>query len=196
MTDAPNTSKQWVRWFVDYSALAAFLVAFFVSGRNMQTATWALVAASAVALVVGFAVERRLAPVPLIAGGAALVFGGLALFFHDTRLLKIKPTVMNTLFAILLLGGLALKKNPLKLILSDAFDLPEAAWRRLTVNYALFFLALAVLNEIVWRTQPDATWVLFRFPGLMILTFIFSVAHAPLLMKHLKADKVPPPPTE
>jgi intracellular septation protein len=194
MSEQPQASKQWVRWFVDYSALGAFLIAFFVSGRNMQTATWALVAASAVALVVGFAVERRLAPVPLIAGGAALVFGGLALVFHDTRLLKIKPTVMNTLFAILLLGGLALKKNPLKLILSDAFELPEPTWKRLTVNYALFFLSLAVLNEIVWRTQPDATWVLFRFPGLMILTFAFSLAHTPLLMKHLKADKTPPPP--
>ncbi|WP_091735561.1 inner membrane-spanning protein YciB [Phenylobacterium immobile] len=201
MTETPakttaRTSASWIRWFVDYSALVAFLIAFFVSGRDMTTATWALVAASAVALVIGVAVERRLAPVPLIAGGAALVFGGLALVFHDTRLLKIKPTVMNTLFAILLLGGLVLKKNPLKLILSDAFDLPEATWKRLTVNYALFFLFLAALNEIVWRTQADATWVLFRFPGLMILTFAFSLAHTPLLMKHLKTDKPPPPPTE
>jgi intracellular septation protein len=191
---AAETKNQWVRWFVDYSALVAFLVAFFVSGRNMTTATWALVAASAVALVVGFAVERRLAPVPLIAGGAALVFGGLALVFHDPRLLKIKPTVMNTLFAILLFGGLALKKNPLRLILSDAFDLPEKTWRQLTINYGVFFLALAALNEAVWRTQPDATWVLFRFPGLMVLTFAFSLAHAPLLLKHLKADETPPPP--
>lgn len=197
MSEAPQTPKpaaQWVRWFVDYSALAAFLIAFFVSGKNMQAATWALVAASAVSLAVGYAVERRLAPVPLVAGGAALVFGGLALVFHDPRLLKIKPTVMNTLFAVLLLGGLALKKNPLRLILSDAFDLPEATWRRLTINYALFFLSLAALNEIIWRTQADATWVLFRFPGLMILTFAFSLAHAPLLMKHLKTDQTPPPP--
>ena len=136
-------------------------IAFFVSGKNMQAATWALVAASAVSLAVGYAVERRLAPVPLVAGGAALVFGGLALVFHDPRLLKIKPTVMNTLFAVLLLGGLALKKNPLRLILSDAFDLPEATWRRLTINYALFFLSLAATVAFCVLSQLAAVPILW-----------------------------------
>lgn len=188
--------RQWVRWFVDYSALAVFLVAFFASGKKMETATWALVAGSLVALVVGFAVERRVAPVPLIAGGAALVFGGLSLAFHDDRLLKIKPTVMNALFSIGLFVGMAMGKHPLKLFLSDAFDMPEPAWRRLTINYGLFFAALAVLNEAVWRTQSNEVWVLFRFPGLLILTFVFSIAHAPMLMKYVKAEDLPPPPTE
>lgn len=188
--------RQWVRWFVDYSALAAFLGAFFLSGKNMQVATMALVAGSAVALIVGFAVERRLAPLPLIAGGAALIFGGLSLLFQDERLLKIKPTIMNALFALGLLGGMVLGKNPLKLMLGDAFDMPAATWRRLTLNYAAFFAVLAVANEIVWRTQPDDIWVLFRFPGLMIVTFAFSIAHAPLLMKYIKTADPPPPPTE
>src|SRR5690606_38972143 len=152
MTDQ---TRKWVRWFVDYSALVIFLAAFFLTGRDMTKATWALVAGSAVALAVGFLVERRLAFFPLIAGGAALVFGGLSLFFHDSRLLKIKPTVMNALFGAVLLGGLALRKHPLKLLLGEAFDMPEAAWRRLTIHYALFFLFLAVLNEAVWRTQTD-----------------------------------------
>lgn len=188
--------RHWVRWFVDYSALFIFAVAFFASGRDMQKATWALVAGSAIALVVGLAVERRLAPFPAIAGGAALVFGGLSLFLHDPRVLKVKPTVMNTIFAVTLLGGLALGKNPLKLLLGDSFDMPEATWRRLTVNYALFFLALAGLNEAVWRTQSDSVWVVFRFPGMLILTVLFSFAHAPLLMKYVRADELPPPPTE
>jgi intracellular septation protein len=87
-------------------------------------------------------------------------------------------------------------KNPLRLLLGDSFEMPETTWRRLTVNYALLFLALAGLNEVIWRTQPEATWVLYRFPGMMILTVIFSIAHAPLLMKYVKADDLPPPPTE
>lgn len=191
-----DKTRQWVRWFVDYSALAVFLVAFFATGRNITQATWALVAGSAVALLVGLAVERRIAPFPAIAGGAALVFGGLSLFFHDPRLLKIKPTVMNTVFAAALLGGMAMGKNPLKLLLGESFDMPDKVWRRLTLHYALFFLALAGLNEAVWRTQSDSTWVLFRFPGLLILTLIFSFAHAPLLMKYVRAENLPPPPTE
>lgn len=193
MTDQ---NRKWVRWFVDYAPLVAFFVAFFATGRNLQHATWGLVIGSALALIVGFAVEKRLAPFPLIAGGAALLFGGLTLMFHDERFLKVKPTVMNGAFAAALVIGLALKKNPLKLVMGEALDMPDAVWRRLTINYALFFLALAGLNEFVWRTQSDATWVVFRFPGLMILTLIFSFAHVPLLMKYMKAEDLPPPPTE
>jgi intracellular septation protein len=191
----PQTRK-WVRWFVDYSALVVFLAAFFLTGRDMTKATWALVAGSAVALAVGLGVERRLAIFPLIAGGAALVFGGLSLFFHDTRLLKIKPTVMNSLFGLVLLGGLAMGKHPLKLLLGEAFSMPEPAWRRLTIQYALFFLFLAGLNEAVWRTQTDSVWVLFRFPGMMIITLLFTLTQLPFLMRYMKAEDVPPPPPE
>ena len=189
-------TRDWVRYFVDYSALAVFLIAYFATGRNMANATWALVAGSAVAIIVGLIVERRVAPFPLIAGGAGLLFGAASLIFDDPRILKIKPTVMNSIFAVALLGGLAMGKNPLRLLLGEAFEMPKTVWRQLTLNYALLFLGLAGLNEFVWRTQPEATWVLFRFPGMMILTFAFSIAHAPLLMKYIKAEDLPPPPTE
>jgi intracellular septation protein len=188
--------RKWVTWFVDYFALAAWLIGYFVSGKNLQQATWALVGGSAIALVVGYAVERRLAPFPAIAGGAALLFGGLTLAFHDVRFLKMKPTVMNLVFAILMFGGLILRKHPLKLLLGEAFEMPEAAWRKLTLRYGIFFAALAGLNEAVWRTQSEQTWVLFRFPGLVIITLIFSIAQAPFLMKYMKGDELPPPPVE
>jgi intracellular septation protein len=184
-------TRVWVRNFVDYSALAVFLVAYFATGRNITLATWALVIGSAVALAVGLIVERRLAPLPAIAGVGALVFGGASLFFHDPRILKMKPTVMNGLFAAGLLGGLAFGKNPLRLMLGEAFDMPPKTWRQLTINFAMLFLGLALLNEFIWRTQPEETWVIFRFPGMMILTFAFSIAHAPLLMKHVKTDEPP-----
>ncbi|MBU1379063.1 MAG: septation protein IspZ [Alphaproteobacteria bacterium] len=190
-----ENNRHWVRYFVDYAALAAFLAAFLIT-RDIQKATWGLVAGSVVAIVVGFAVERRIAPLPLFVGGAGLVFGGASLFFHDPRILKVKPTIVNTAIGLLLLGGLVLKKHPLKLVLGDAFDMPEATWRQLTLNYAGLFLSLAALNEFVWRTQTDGTWVFFRFPGMMILTVLFSLAHAPLLMKYVKAEELPPPPTE
>jgi len=186
--------KRWIGWFVDYFALVAFVVGYLVSGKNLQQATWALVIGSAVALVVGFAVERRLAPFPAIAGGAALIFGGLTLIFHDARFLKMKPTVMNLVFAGAMFGGLALRKQPLRMLLGDAFEMPEAAWRKLTLRYGLFFAALAALNEAVWRTQSEERWVWFRFPGLMLLTLAFSLAQAPFLMQHLKSGEVPPPP--
>jgi intracellular septation protein len=98
--------------------------------------------------------------------------------------IKIKPTVMNLAFGLALFGGLILKKNPLKLLLGEAFALPDRAWRTLTINYGLFFFFVAGLNEVVWRTQPDATWVIFRFPGLLILSVVFSLTQVPMMMKH------------
>ena len=191
-----QSRRHWVRWFVDYSALVVFLAAFFLTGRDITEATWWLVGGSAVALAVGLAVERRIAPFPALAGGAALVFGGLTLIFDDPRFLKVKPTVMNTLFGLVLVVGLMLRKNPLKLVLGESFAMPEAVWRQLTLRYAGMFFTLAALNEIVWRTQPDTVWVVFRFPGLMILTVLFTLAQVPLLMRYMKVDELPPPPTE
>ena len=196
-------ARKWVRGVVDYGGLVAFLIGFFLNrGGGMTSqealvqATWWLVGGSLLGLVVGFVFEKRIAPFPLIAGGAALVFGGLTLFFHDVRFVKLKPTVMNSLFGVALLGGLILRKNPLKLLLGDAVKMPDEGWRKLTLNYGLFFLALAGLNEIVWRTQPDDIWVVFRFPGLLILTVLFGFAQVPLMMKYAKTDEPPPPHVE
>jgi len=146
------------------------------------------------AILIGFFVERRVAWLPLFVGGMAALFGGLTLIFHDKRILMIKPTVMNLAFAAVMFGGLILRRHPLKLLLGDAFDMPDQAWRGLTLRYGVFFAALAAANEAVWRTQSDSVWVLFRFPGLMVLTLAFSLLQAPFLMKHLKGGEVPPPP--
>jgi len=194
-TEAARKRAFWVRHGVDYGPLLAFLVAFVLT-KNMTTATWVVVAASALALAAGFILERRIAPLPLVAGLGGLVFGGLALVFHDPRLLKIKPTVLNIAYSGFLFGGLALKRNPLKVLLGEALTLPDAAWRTLTLRYGLYFLFAAGLNEIVWRTQSDTTWVWFKFPGLAILAILFSLTQAPFMMKHLPRpdDEAPPAP--
>jgi intracellular septation protein len=203
-----------IRALVDYGGPAAFVAAYFfrlrfvaASGpigwalaagghgaRDITAATGWLVGGSVVALLIGLIAERRIAPMPLIAGGFALVFGGLTLFFHDPRFVKIKPTVTNLCFAVALFGGLILGKNPLKALLGESLPLPDVAWRKLTLRYALFFTSMAALNEFVWRTQPDATWVLFRMPGLWVLAVVFSLTQVPLMMKHMNSQQ--PPPTE
>lgn len=184
MTLSPKT-RSYIRAAVDYGGLAVFLIAYLI-GRDLVQATWWLVVGSAAALVLGFAVERRVAPMPLIAGGAALLFGTLTLVFHDPRFIKVKPTIMNLLFGLVLLGGLALKRNPLRLLMGDALHMSEGVWKMFTLRYGIFFLCVAVLNEIVWRTQPDGIWVVFRFPGLILLTLAFSLSQTPLIMRGMK----------
>ncbi len=183
-----------VRAFVDYFGPLCFLLGFLIT-RDVVQATGALVAGSAVALVVGFVVEKRIAPMPLVAGGAALLFGGLTLVFKDPRFIYVKPTVINLGFAAFLLGGMLIRRNPLKALLGEAIRLPDAAWRTLTLRYGIFFLLVAGANEIVWRTQPEAVWVAWRFPGLQLLALAFSFTQIPLMMKHHE-DEPAPPPTE
>ena len=204
-----------VRALVDYGGLGLFVIAYFahlkfvhggptgwsliadLHGKaDLVSATWWLVAGSAISLIIGFVVEKRLAPMPLVAGGFALVFGCLTLAFHDPRFLKIKPTVTNLTFSVALFLGLAFRRNPLAWMTGDALPLPEDAWRKLTFRYAIFFLGMAVLNEIVWRTQPDGVWVLFRFPGLWLMAVVFSLTQLPFLMTYLKDAEPPVPPTE
>jgi len=188
VTLSPKT-RSYIRAAVDYGGLAVFLIAYLI-GRDLVQATWWLVVGSAAALVLGFAVERRVAPMPLIAGGAALLFGTLTLVFHDPRFIKVKPTIMNLLFGLVLLGGLALKRNPLRLLMGDALHMSEGVWKMFTLRYGIFFLCVAVLNEIVWRTQPDGIWVVFRFPGLILLTLAFSLSQTPLIMRGMKEAEV------
>ncbi len=188
---------RWVRSAVDYGAPIAFAVAFYGFGRDLIMATGVLVAASIIALLIGFIVEKRLAPLPLIAGLFAVVFGGLTLVFHDAGFVKMKITFQNAAFAAALLGGLALGKNPLKALLGESLMMSDPAWRQLTLRYGLYFVAVAVANEVIRNTQSDAFWVNFR-TALLPLALVFSLSQTPFMMKHLQkpedGDATPEPP--
>jgi intracellular septation protein len=187
-------ARDWVRYFVDYVGLGAFLVTLVLT-KSAVTASWAIVAASILALAVGLLIEKRLAPMPLVTAVLGLIFGGLTLFFHDDRFIKVKPTILYTAFSAFLLTGLMRGKNPLKILMGDAFHMPEPVVRTLTWRYALLFLGLAIANEAVWRTQSTLTWGYFKFPGTMIIIFLFAMSQAPLMMKYAKDDEPKLPPT-
>ena len=186
--------RDWTRYFVDYSAPVAFALVYFLGGRDFMKATAAIVIASVAAVLVGLIVERRLAPLPLFVGAMGALFGGLTLVFHDTRILKVKPTVINLILAGVLFGGLLLKRNPLKLLLGEALTLPDDVWRKLTVRFGLLYVFLAIANLVIWRTQSEATWVLFKTFGLEVMTVLFAMTQVPLLMKYMEASDLPPPP--
>jgi intracellular septation protein len=185
MTLTPQ-QKTILRMVIDYSGAAAFLVGLLIT-HDVQTATWCLVVISMLAIAGNFALERRLAPLPLIYGGASLVFGALTLVLHDKSFIKMKPTFLDVAFGTALLIGLAIGKSPIKLILGDTLKLSEQGWLKLTLRYGIFFLVLAALNEVVWRTQSTETWALFRFPGALIISAIFSITQIPMMFKEVKA---------
>ena len=147
-------------------------------------ATAAFMVAVLIALAVSYAMTRHIAIMPVVTAVIVLVFGGLTLVLHDELFIKLKPTIIYVLFGGTLLGGLALGKPLLGILFDQMFHLTEEGWRKLTWRWALFFFALAVLNEIVWRTQTTDFWVSFKLFGVVPLTFLFGALQMPLINKY------------
>jgi intracellular septation protein len=167
------------------------LILFFAANARfgIYAATASFMVAIVVALGVSYALTRRLPVMPLVTAILVLIFGGLTLVLHDELFIKVKPTIIYLLFAGALLGGLAFRKPLLGMVFDSVFNLTEEGWRKLTLRWAVFFLVLAVLNEIVWRTQTTDFWVSFKLFGVVPLTMLFGALQVPLLNKYeVKTD--------
>jgi intracellular septation protein len=156
----------------------------FGEDRRIYVATALFIGATLVALAVHYALLRKLPIMPLVSGVVVVVFGGLTLALQDETFIKLKPTIVNTLFGLILLGGLWFRKPLLRIVLDSMFELTDEGWRKLTLRWALFFFVLAILNEVVWRTQSTDAWVTFKVFGIMPLTLVFALAQTPLLMRY------------
>jgi intracellular septation protein len=161
--------------------------------RRIFTATAVFIVATLVALAVHYALVRKLPIMPLVSGVVVVVFGGLTLWLDDELFIKLKPTIVNTLFGLVLLGGLYFGKPLLAIVLDSVFDLTDEGWRKLSFRWALFFFVLAALNEIVWRTQTTDAWVSFKVFAIMPLTIVFALSQTPLLMRHEKSRETGQP---
>ena len=158
-------------------------------GGPLFIATGLFMAAMAISLAVSWAITRSLPIMPLVTGAVVLVFGSLTLWLQDETFIKMKPTIINTLFGGVLLGGLFFGRSLLGYVFDSAFRLDAVGWRKLTLRWGLFFLFLAVVNEIVWRSFSTDAWVAFKVWGIMPITLIFTFSQMPLIMRHSLEDK-------
>jgi intracellular septation protein len=171
---------------LEVGPLASF---FFANAKfGIFWATGIFMVAITISVIATWSLERRVPKLPLITGIFVLIFGGLTLILQDELFIKLKPTIVNTLFAVILLGGLAFGRSFLKSMLGSMFKMTDLGWRIVTVRWALYFVALAIANEIVWRNFSTDTWVSFKVFAIMPATIVFSISQLPTMNRHRPAD--------
>jgi intracellular septation protein len=185
MTEKPQLNP-WLKLALDVGPLLLF---FVVNGRaGIFAATGVFMVAVLIAMGASYVLTRHVPLMAIVSAVVVLVFGALTLLLQNETFIKLKPTIIYVIFGALLLGGLALGKSLLALVFDQVFDLDAEGWRKLTLRWALFFFALAVLNELVWRTQSTDFWVSFKVFAILPLTFLFAALQYPLLKRHAPPD--------
>jgi intracellular septation protein A len=170
------------RSLVDFGPLLLFFIAYRLFDLYVATAT--IMAAAVAAAILGYLADRKLHPIPIATAVIVLVFGGLTLYLNDKTFIKMKPTMIYTLFAGVLIGGLWLKRPFVKHIFGNALVMEENSWRLLTLRFAGFFVVMAVLNELIWRNFSEDVWVNYHVFGAIVLTLLFCGSQLPFLLKH------------
>ncbi|MGO4124858.1 septation protein A [Inquilinus sp. YAF38] len=185
-TDTRAVAKAEKSPFLRLALEAGPLLIFFVANQvvGAMPAIAVFMAALVVAVALSVRLERRWPIMPMVSCVFVLIFGGLTLWLNDDLFFKLKPTVVNLLFAAILFAGLATGRNFLKLMMGTVFELDELGWRILTWRWAVFFVVLAVINEIVWRNFSFSFWAGFKLFGILPLTLVFAMAQMPVLMRH------------
>ena len=171
---------------IDIGPLAVFFI--FYSRGDLKSAIIPFMIATIIAVLFSYIMEKKIPIMPTVGAFIILIFGGLTIYFDNEVFFKMKPTIINLLFALILYGGVIIKKPLLKFLLGAAIKLEDEGWKILTQRWISFFIALAVLNEIVWRTQSTDIWVNFKVFGILPITFIFTMTQFPLIKKYQIED--------
>ena len=180
-------NKSFVKFLTDFGPLLIFFIVYYKGGKNLVIAIPPLIVATLLAVLVVYFLEKKIPYIPLVGAVLISVFGGLAIFFNNPIFIYLKPTIINILFSIgLLVGKVKFNKNFLKLFFKGSLKLKDIGWNKLMYRWVFFFIFLAILNEIIWRTQSEETWINFKVWGILALTFIFTASQIPLIQRYKK----------
>ena len=178
-------NKSFLKFITDFGPLLVFFFYYYNSDKNLKIAIPPFIIATIIALAIVWILEKRIPMVPLIGGILITFFGGLTIYFNNPVFIYIKPTIINILFGLALLFGKYFTNEPvLKKILGKSIVLKDEGWNILSRRWIFFFFSIALLNEIVWRTQSEEFWVNFKVWGLLPITFIFTAFQVSLITKY------------
>ena len=178
-------SRPVIKFITDFGPLLVFFTIYFKNDNDLKLAIPPFIIATLIALVIVYFLERKISIVPLTSGILITLFGGLTLYFDNKIFFYMKPTVINLLFAfVLFFGQYITKKSLLKIFFKNSLNLRDEGWNKLNYRWIYFFIFIAILNEMVWRTQSEVFWVNFKVWGLLPITFLFTASQIPLINKY------------
>jgi len=178
-------NKSFIKFVTDFGPLVVFFFFYYDSGKNLKVAIPPFIIATVLALLMVWIFEKKIPPVPLLSGILITLFGGLTIYFNNPVFIYVKPTIINILFGTTLLVGKYFTEEPiLKKILGKSFSLTNEGWSILNKRWVIFFFALALTNELIWRTQSEEFWVNFKVWGMLPITFIFAIFQVNILTKY------------
>ena len=178
-------NKSFIKLLTDFGPLLIFFIVYYRGGKDLQVAIPPLIVATIVAVIIVYYLEKKIPYIPLLGAILVTIFGGLTIFFKNPIFIYIKPTIINILFGLALMFGKFFTKEPLlKKMLDGAIKITDEGWRILNQRWVYFFFALAIMNEIVWRTQTEEFWVNFKVWGMLPITFIFTAFQFNVINKY------------
>jgi len=178
-------NKSLIKFLTDFGPLIIFFYYYYDSEKDLKIAIPPFIIATIIALIIMWMLEKKIPKVPLISGILITLFGGLTIYFDNPVFIYIKPTIINILFGLSLIFGRYFTKEPvLKKIMGGSISLSDTGWEILNKRWIYFFFGLAVLNELIWRTQTEEFWVNFKVWGLLPITFIFTAFQISLINKY------------
>ena len=177
--------KKTIKFITDFGPLLIFFIIYFNNENDLKLAIPPFIIATLIALVVIYLLEKKIPMVPLLSGILITFFGGLTLYFDNKIFFYMKPTIINILFALILFFGKYFTKKPLlKTVFNNTINLNNEGWEKLNNRWIGFFIFVAILNEVVWRSQSEAFWVNFKVWGLLPISFVFAASQFPLINKY------------
>ena len=174
-----------IKFVTDFGPLLIFFTIYFTNNHDLKVAIPPFIIATLIALIAVYLLEKKIPMVPLTSGILITLFGGLTLYFDNKIFFYMKPTIINLLFAVVLFFGKYFTQKPLlKIFFQNALNLEDEGWKKLNYRWIGFFIFVAILNEIVWRTQSEPFWVNFKVWGLLPISFLFAASQVPLINKY------------
>ena len=178
-------SRPIIKFLADFGPLLIFFIIYFNNENDLKVAIPPFIIATLIALITVYFLEKKIPMVPLVSGVLITLFGGLTLYFDNKIFFYMKPTIINVLFAAVLFFGKYFTKKPLlKIFFQNALNLENEGWKKLSYRWIYFFIFVAMLNEMIWRTQSEAFWVNFKVWGLLPISFLFAASQVPLINKY------------